>query len=160
MPKIIKLGTVIDDDWKPVSTDSAAISGSNQILTLEQWQQLDDKTGSAVQLEPGEDANALAACLAQIKLIVINFPVFTDGRGFSYARQLRDQGYTGELRAAGHFIRDQLTYLSRCGFDAFQMADENDLEAALDSMGDFSEFYQAAVDQPLPLFRRRQNLAG
>ena len=87
--------------------------------------------------------------------MVVNFPVFTDGRGFSYGRELRERGYQGELRAAGHFIRDQLTYLSRCGFDAFQMADESQLEDALASLDDFSESYQAAIDQPLPLFRRR-----
>ncbi len=98
----------------------------------------------------------LFANLEQIELIVINFPAFTDGRGFSYARHLRERGYRGELRAGGHFIRDQLTYLRRCGFDAFQMADEPDLEAVLESLSDFTEFYQAADDQPLPLFRRRE----
>ena len=86
---------------------------------------------------------------------MVNFPVFTDGRGFSYARELRERGLRGELRAGGHFIRDQLTYLQRCGFNAFQMADEAELEAALASLADFSEHYQASIDQPLPLFRRR-----
>jgi len=59
------------------------------------------------------------------------------------------------LRACGQFLRDQKTYLHRVGFDAFQMADESGLEEALASLEDFSEHYQAAIDQPLPLFRRR-----
>ena len=86
---------------------------------------------------------------------MVNFPVFTDGRGFSYGRQLRERGFRGELRASGQFIQDQLTYLRRCGFNAFRMADETGLEAALGRLADFSESYQASADQPLPLFRRR-----
>jgi uncharacterized protein (DUF934 family) len=93
--------------------------------------------------------------LDDLALVVINFPVFTDGRGFSYARELRERGFKGELRASGNFIRDQLTYLRRCGFNAFSMADDAQLASALDSLSDFSESYQAAPDQPLPLFRRR-----
>lgn len=154
MPRLIKDGRIIDDRWIALEPESTSpIAG--QICSLEQWLQLADKSDSAVQLEPGQEPTALAGYLDQLALVVINFPVFTDGRGFSYARNLREQGYQGELRAGGHFIRDQLTYLRRCGFDAFQMAEEFDLEAALASLADFTEFYQAAEDQPLPLFRRR-----
>jgi uncharacterized protein (DUF934 family) len=155
MPRLIKDDGIIEDRWLALCADSASpVAG--QICTLDQWQQLTDKTGSAVQLEPGQEPTVLVGYLDQIALIVINFPVFTDGRGFSYARNLRAHGYRGELRAGGHFIRDQLTYLRRCGFDAFQMADESDLESALASLADFTEFYQAAEDEALPLFRRRQ----
>ena len=158
MPRLIKDGSIIDDRWIPLDPDAATpITG--QICSLDQWLQLADKNGSAVQLEPGQEPTALAGYLDQLALVVINFPVFTDGRGFSYARNLREQDYHGELRAGGHFIRDQLTYLRRCGFNAFQMADEADLESALASLADFTEFYQAAEDQPLPLFRRRQQPA-
>ena len=154
MPRLIKNGAITDDQWLPADADSAMMSAS-QVCSLEQWLQLEDKSGSAVQLEPAEGPAPLFGSLAQIELIVINFPVFTDGRGFSYARELRERGYQGELRATGHFIRDQLTYLARCGFDAFQMSDESQLEASLASLSDFTESYQAAIDQPQPLFRRR-----
>lgn len=154
MPRLIKDGNIIEDRWIALDPECASpITG--QIRSLDQWLQLTDKKDSAVQLEPGQETAALTGYLDQLALIVINFPVFTDGRGFSYARNLREQGYHGELRAGGHFIRDQLTYLRRCGFDAFQLADESDLESALASLADFTEFYQAAEDQPLPLFRRR-----
>jgi uncharacterized protein (DUF934 family) len=154
MPRLIKHGQVVDDNWLPISQDKPQCA-PGQICTLDQWLKLLDKSGTAVQLEPGQESDVLNENLQHIELVVINFPVFTDGRGFSYARSLREHGYTGELRAAGHFIRDQLTYLSRCGFDAFQMDNESELEAALASLGDFTEYYQASVDQPLPLFRRR-----
>ena len=154
MPRIIKDGSIIDDAWSPVDPDASEMQ-QGRICNLEQWLQLADKTDSAVQLEPGETPEALLEALDEISLIVVNFPVFTDGRGFSYARQLREHGYRGEVRACGHFIRDQLTYLQRCGFNAFQMADEAGLDAAMASLAVFSEHYQASIDQPLPLFRRR-----
>ena len=154
MRRLIKHGSIIDDTWQPVDPDCSAPE-YGQICSLEQWHNLADKNGSAVQLEPGQEPTPLFDALKKIDLLVINFPVFTDGRGFSYARDAREHGYQGELRASGHFIRDQLTYLQRCGFDSFQMADDSDLNAALTSLRDFTEHYQAAIDQPLPLFRRR-----
>ena len=154
MPRLIKQGNIIQDGWLPLNPDGV-LPATGQICTLPQWQHLVDKNGSAVQLEAGQEPAPLFPFLREIQLVAVNFPVFTDGRGFSYARDLRERGYRGELRACGHFIRDQLTYLHRCGFDAFQMADESGLDAALASFSDFSEHYQAAIDQPLPLFRRR-----
>ncbi|MDE0951805.1 MAG: DUF934 domain-containing protein [Halioglobus sp.] len=154
MPLLIKNGCITEDTWQPVNQDSGHAT-HDQVATLEQWQQLADKNGSAVQLKPGESPAALYDYLDQIALVLVNFPAFADGRGFSYARDLRERGYSGELRAGGHFIRDQLTYLKRCGFDAFQLADDKALEDALTSLEDFSEHYQASIDQPLPLFRRR-----
>lgn len=154
MPKLIKHGQIIDNAWQAADPD-AATAGRMQILTMDQWLQLSDKAGHAVLLEPGQAPAPLFEHINEIPLIAINFPVFTDGRGFSYGRELRERGYRGELRACGHFIRDQLTYLQRCGFDAFQMADESLLEEALGSLSDFSEYYQASIDQPQPLFRRR-----
>ena len=154
MPRLIKNGAIIQDPWLPVDPESPG-AAANQVCSLDQWLALEDKAGGAVQLEPAQAPAPLFDALELIDLVVINFPVFTDGRGFSYGRELRERGYTGELRAAGHFIRDQLTYLTRCGFDAFQMTDESQLEEALASLGDFTEYYQAAIDQPQPLFRRR-----
>ncbi len=153
MPKLLRDGAIVEDTWLPADPDTAP--GDNRICTLEQWNALEDKRGSAVQLEPGDGIEDLAGALGDLALVAVNFPVFTDGRGFSYARELRERGYAGELRASGHFIRDQLTYLCRVGFNAFQPADESVLQGALDSLADFSEFYQASIDQPLPLFRRR-----
>jgi uncharacterized protein (DUF934 family) len=155
MPRIIRGGVVTEDNRPGIDTDAVApVPG--QLCTLEQWLQLKDKKSSAVQLEPDQPPAPLLDNLGQLELVVIHFPVFTDGRGFSYGRELRERGYTGELRASGHFMRDQLTYLVRCGFDAFQMAEDADLEGALASLSDFTEHYQAAIDRPQPLFRRRE----
>ncbi len=141
MPRLIKDGAIVQED-------------SPEFLTLQEWIAEEDKDNPVV-IEPGEAPLPLFDHLDSIPLIAINFPAFMDGRGFSYARELRERGFSGELRATGHFIRDQLTYLARCGFNAFDMADESELEEALGSLADFTEAYQASADQPLPLFRRR-----
>lgn len=154
MRRLIRDGAIVEDEWLPA--DESARIEEGRICTLEQWQEMKDKRGSAVQIEPGEGVAELLPDLDAIALVAINFPVFSDGRGFSYARELRERGYQGELRAVGDIIRDQMTYLRRVGFDAFQPDDQSSLEAALQSLADFSEFYQASIDQPLPLFRRRR----
>lgn len=94
--------------------------------------------------------------LERLALIAIEFPRFTDGRGYSIARQLRDRHrFSGELRAVGWVLRDQLFYLERCGFDAFELKPGKPLESALEAFGEFSATYQAAADDPRPHYRRR-----
>jgi uncharacterized protein (DUF934 family) len=111
-------------------------------------------------LRPGDDPAALVPRFGSLSVIAVEFPQFTDGRGYSMARLLRERhGWRGELRAVGDVQRDQLYYLWRCGFDAFVLKDASKLEEALASLGDFSEGYQATVERPLPLFRRRLRAA-
>ncbi len=96
----------------------------------------------------GGDVNRFA-------VIAINFPKFIDGRGYSVGRLLRERyGYRNELRAIGDVLRDQLYFLKRCGFDAYALGADRDMEDALAGLKDFSDPYQAAVDEPRPLFRR------
>lgn len=166
MPKLIKDGVIADDLWvrlaKPEggATDCVVPEGAH-IVPLSVWtaqhETLSTRSDIGVWVDSDEDVMALAKDSAKLPLIALNFPAFMDGRAFSSARLLRDQlKFTGELRAVGAFIRDQLCYLSRCGVNAFQFEDENtDLTSAMQSLTDFTEFYQAASDQPLPLFRRR-----
>ena len=109
-----------------------------------------------VVLQPDDDPLAIASELDRLTLVAVIFPVFTDGRGYSSARMIRERlGWRGELRAVGDVQRDQIPYLSRIGFDAFALKEGQDAEAALRAFDDFSEAYQASVSQPLPLFRRR-----
>ena len=109
-----------------------------------------------VWLAPDEDPAALAGDAARLPVIAIDFPQFTDGRGYSHARLLRERyGYTGEIRAIGDVLRDQLFFMQRCGFDAFAVRPDRDPYDALKGLSDFSVTYQTGVDQPLPLFRRR-----
>lgn len=112
--------------------------------------------GEVLRLEPADDPAALAHRLGAVARVEVNFPSFTDGRGYSTARLLRERyGYGGELRAVGDVQRDHLFNLARCGFDAFLLRKDEDAVEALAAFSDFSETYQASVERPQPLFRRR-----
>lgn len=114
-----------------------------------------------VWLDSFEEPEALAASvedLNQWPVIGVNFPKFTDGRGYSIARLLRDRfGYRNELRAVGEVLRDQLFYMRRCGFDVYAVRDP---ETALTALTDFTESYQGAADEPRPLYRRHRYITG
>jgi len=89
-------------------------------------------------------------------VIALNFPSFFDGRSLSSANILRRRyGYTGELRAIGDVRRDQLDQMQRCGINAFQLAEGQDIRKALSSLSSFSYNYQSSIDRPEPLFRQR-----
>lgn len=164
--KLIKDGQLVNDSWELLPADASpeqllALNGHDVIVPLALWtsapesiKQRQGKTG--VWLNSHEVPAALGQDVSQIPLIALNFPEFKDGRPFSSARELRQRlGYTGELRAIGDVLRDQLFFMRRCGFDAYVLREDQDIDSALKAFADFHEAYQAAVDQPLPLFRRR-----
>lgn len=164
MQRIIKIDQVIDDAWHLLPKDASldGLSNSDDIIVpLQLW--LDHAHalkardgGLGVWLDSDEEVEAIADALASFKVIALNFPVFTDGRHFSSARLLRERyGYKGEVRAIGDVLRDQLFMMQRCGFDAYAVRADRDPYDALQSLTDFSVCYQAATDEPLPLFRRR-----
>ncbi len=110
-----------------------------------------------IWLGPDDDPADIASDLERLALVAVHFPKFADGRGYSTAFLLRTRhGYKGELRAIGDVGRDQLFLLKRCGFDSFALAPHRDPEAAVASLNDFSLRYQGSVDDPLPLFRKRE----
>lgn len=107
-------------------------------------------------LEPVDDPALVAAEVGIAGVIAVNFPRFSDGRGYSIGRLLRERyGYKGELRAVGEVARDHLHAMAQCGFDSFQLREGEDPLEALKAFDDFSEQYQATAAQPVPLFRRR-----
>lgn len=154
MPKIIKDKAVVDDNWEILAKDSESYAdNAHAVLPLSLWLKQDNRSSLAVWLDSDESAADIDTDLQSIPLIAVNFPAFADGRGFSFARELRDKGYKGEIRAIGAYMRDQLYYLNRCGFTSFA-SDAIDLEAALNSFNDFTVNYQASTDQSKPVFTR------
>ena len=79
------------------------------------------KAALAIDLPNDFDAAALLPWIDQIDLIRIDFPVFSDGRGFSLAQRLRLLGYHGRLRAKGHVVADQYAMVRRSGFDEVEI---------------------------------------
>lgn len=129
----------------------AAQPEGSAVVPLADW-----KGESGILLGPSDDVELIAGHLDRLALIAIDFPNFTDGRGYSMARLLRERyGFKGEIRAVGEVLRDNLFYLSRCGFDSFALSDKTNSTQALEALSDFSEGYQASVERRQPLFRRR-----
>ncbi|MEY3307990.1 MAG: hypothetical protein RLZZ413_2028 [Pseudomonadota bacterium] len=75
-----------------------------------------------IDLVNTDDPARLSNRLAEIAMIRITFPAFSDGRGFTLARRLRVMGYAGRLRAQGHVIADQYAMARRCGFDEVEIS--------------------------------------
>jgi len=89
------------------------------------------------------DLSALVPYLAKVPLVAVNFTSTGDGRGFTQARLLRERyGYQGELRAVGKIRADQMFFLARCGFDAFELLDDEDVATAVAQLDRFSVAYQ------------------
>ena len=112
-----------------------------------------------VILQPEDEPENVADQLGRLNIIALNFPTFNDGRAYSTASRLRQgYGYEGEIRATGDVRVDQLEQMVRCGFDAFEMAEGQDAQLALQQLDGFSFSYQKAADRE-PLFRTRSPLA-
>jgi phosphoadenosine phosphosulfate reductase len=168
MAKIILGGQVADDTWTVIrlSTEESAASvelpDADAIFPLPLWQARKQEIISSYKriglwIDSNEAVESIADDLHYFAVIGVNFPKFADGRGFSTARLLRERyKYEGEIRAIGDVLHDQLFYMKRCGFDAFAVRSDKDIEQALQALATFPESYQSAVDQPQPLFRRRE----
>lgn len=122
-------------------------------VTLESF--LGQSNATAVRIEAGDDARALIPHLEQIALVEVSFPSFRDGRGYSVARILREAGYTGELRAQGDVLVDQLLPMRRCGFDSFAPEAEIDAATAEASLSRYDNYYQTAADGAVPIWKKR-----
>lgn len=136
-----QLGTSPDDVQFRFRDDEVA---DHAQVTVDAF--LEQSNAAAVRIEPGDDARALIPHLERLRLVEVNFPVFGDGRGYSSARILREAGYTGELRAVGEVLVDQIGYMRRCGFDSFAPdtpIDEDDGKAAF---ARWPHVYQSAAD--------------
>ena len=166
MQKLIKNKAIAEDRWTLVKAATgpevlSAVPGKNLIVPLRFWKdygtELESYSGDiAIWLDSDETVSEIGDALSEFPLIALNFPVFTDGRSYSNARELRERfGYEGEIRAIGDVLRDQLYYMSCCGFDVFSLRHDQDLDACITALDDFETGYQATVVQPTPLFRRR-----
>ena len=161
MPTLLDRDGRLIDRWiRARETPGATPAGASVIVPLAAWRE----AGAAwrkrsrrvgVLLSPADDPETIAGDLPELSLVAVEFPAFTDGRGYSIARLLRERhGWRGELRAVGDVLRDQLFYLARVRFDTFELRDGVDADAAVAAFRDFSERYQAAADAG-PLFERR-----
>ena len=143
MGKVIIDGAIVDNQWQRLEGDTleGELPIGNIIVPLAYWQANRDALLSrgdvAVWLAPGEEPKDLEDDLGALPLVAIHFPAFKDGRGYSYARELRTRyNFKGEVRATGDVLRDQLFYMTRCGFNAFEVREDRSIEEALQGLKD------------------------
>ena len=163
--QIIKGHQVVDDDWAVLrleegeAAETVAVREGKVIVPLTVWlaqrETLSARPQVGVWIAPAEQPELLKGDLDKFAVVAIDFPKFTDGRGYSIAYNLRMRlGYKGELRAIGDVLRDQLFAMHRVGFDAYATRPDRSIHDAVKGLTVFSEVYQASVDVNVPLFRR------
>jgi uncharacterized protein (DUF934 family) len=163
MQKLIKERRIVDDRWellRDASSRADIADGVPSIVPLALWlahrEDLLAHGDIGVWLAPDDDPAALVADIDRLPLVALDFPQFTDGRGYSLARLLRDRyGYRGELRAVGDVLPDQLFALAECGFDAFALRADRVATTALAGLDSFTGVYAPTSRTPQPWFRRR-----
>lgn len=162
MPEIILRDRIVADTWqilRPESGTSPVVPAGHVLVPLpiwlEQTEVLAQRGDVGVRIAPHEDPATLRGSLDRLSVVAVDFPKFTDGRGYSIGHLLRTRyGYRGELRAIGDILPDQLDYLRRVGFDAYAVRADKDIHDALRLLTTFSEPYQNSWEPPLPAFRR------
>jgi uncharacterized protein (DUF934 family) len=160
MPLIKQNQVVSSDSWTFVADDAELPASGDIVVGLQRLlanaDALRARPGKlGVRIDPEDELEVAKQALDKVQLVALTFPKFGDGRAYSKARLFRDRfGYKGELRAVGEVLADQLQYMSRCGFDAFALAEGKDTAAALRALNDFTVTYQGASDDPRPLYRR------
>ena len=164
MAKIIQLQrdaadlrpVIVEDNWtvlRATETEpldearvAAAAQGTGAVLfPLSVWKAHEallagrDKAITGVWLAPEDEPGDAEAFFGRVSLVAVDFPVFRDGRGFSSAYLLRTRyHWDGQLRAIGDVLRDQLNFMKRCGFDAFAVRADKNIDDAIKGFTEFT----------------------
>jgi len=158
---LIKNGAQVSDQWIYADDDTPVQADIPTIVSLKRFMAeretlVRSSSELGVHVSPGEDVTALEGDLDRLRVIALDFPKFTDGRAYSAARILRQRfRFEGEIRAIGEVLRDQYLFLSRAGFDAYEVRDGADARDWLDAVREFSHHYQPAADGSRAVWAQR-----
>ena len=147
-----KSGAVVADSFMRIADDATLPAEGGAIVTLARFRKDRDallarNAPIGVQLKSSESPEELGDDVHRLSVVVIEFPAFRDGRGFSWARMLRTRlNFTGEIRATGDFLYDQINYLHRTGFDAFEVRDGFTLDEFNRALSEMTNVYQPSAD--------------
>jgi uncharacterized protein (DUF934 family) len=161
---LVKQGRITTDLFVHIA-DGAELPGDGAILVpaarfLEDPEAVLKRAGKVGVIWPNNrDLDDLVPYLDRLAAVALVFPSFRDGRAYSQARLLRERhGYEGELRATGQVLRDQFVFMSRAGFDAFEVKKDADADAFAETMKRYSVFYQPTGDGRVTALNRRMQL--
>jgi uncharacterized protein (DUF934 family) len=150
---LIKNGAFVEDRFVFIPEGQAFPDDGGVMVSLARFQSERDSIIAhhrpvCVRLAAAENPEVLKDDLANIDAIALEFPIFRDGRAFSWARMLRERfAYQGEIRAVGHFLYDQLAFLMRVGFDAFEVRQDFRIAEFSRAMEEMTYVYQPSVDR-------------
>ncbi len=161
--QIIKDQQLVADTWQHIDAETAVtdLPDGDIIVPLQLWienkVQLAERSSQlGVRIAGDADLNDFSDDLDKLAVIAIEFPAFRDGRGYSLARRLREHyDYQNEIRAVGNVLRDQIGYMARVGFNAFEIDGKQEATDALNAFSEITVKYQASSDEALPFYRRR-----
>jgi phosphoadenosine phosphosulfate reductase len=149
-------GAFHPDEWTRLAPDAPLPGGDVALLVplkdfLADASRFLARNGAlAVEVAPGEAVDALAPYLHRLSMTALSFPKFSDGRAYSTARLLRERmGYTGDLRAVGDVLADQIPLMRRCGITSFAVS-HKPTRAALEAgrLAEMHHFYQPVPTAP------------
>jgi uncharacterized protein (DUF934 family) len=150
---LIKNGELVKDEYVDASAAEAIPPAGPVIVSFDQWQKQRDALLArgaplGIRLHSDQAPELIADDIEHFALIALEFPKFRDGRAYSYARLLRERyGFKGELRAVGDVLLEQLLFMLRTGFNAFDVQQSPDPVAAFKTaISDFSVWYQPTAD--------------
>lgn len=164
MPKYLRLCAgdihLVDDRFTAVGDDQGVPEG-DVIVSLTRFQTegealLAHGRDVGVRLAADQSVEGLVYDLPRIAVVALEFPKFRDGRAYSQARLLRERyHFAGEIRAVGDVLREQATFMLRCGFDAFEPADGSTTDQWSAATQRFRHVYQRAADHRQPIYEER-----
>ena len=147
-----KNGAVVADPFVTIADDAPLPADGGTIVSLTRFRKDRDALLArnmpvGVRLKSNESPEELGEDVQRLSVVVIEFSKFRDGRGFSWARMLRTRlAFSGEVRAAGDFLFDQIFYLTRTGCDAFEVADGVTAGQFNRALGEITNVYQPSAD--------------
>lgn len=148
---LIKNGAYAEDAFVSVGDDEA-LPHNGTIVSLARLKREREalfgrNAALGVRLKSSESPEELGDDVHRLSVIVLEFPLFRDGRPFSWARLLRTRlGYKGEIRASGHFLYDQLAFMVRVGFDAFDVDGRITPALFAGALDEMTYVYQPSTD--------------
>jgi len=143
---------LVEDAYRRIGDEDALPATGGVIVSLPRWQAehealLARGAPVGVCLKSSESPELIADDLARLDLVALEFPQFRDGRAYSYARILRERyGFVGELRAVGDVLMEQLHFMLRTGFNAFELEGEDALRQYRKAKDEYSVWYQPTGD--------------
>lgn len=164
--KLLKAGEVVSDTWTSVEADDVMPSDGPVIVPLARWRAeraalIARNAPLGLRLASDEPPAEIRDDLGHFDLIALEFPIYRDGRAYSYARLLRERyGFKGELRAVGNILFDQLLFMHRSGFDAFEVEKDNDATRFQQALSQFTVRFQPAGDTGASTVMQLRHLAG